>query len=140
MDSNDKKNPIFGLVKMKQGTSRKMMTNAMRRRKSHVKKTTIITPIPTTKTKQKNQLMNNTTSNKTMNVFNERTYFACISMLAWSWCKMLKKIIQELEKNNNLKITKAWIICLNKNLKAIYLRNMKKKNQQHIDVLEKWKH
>jgi hypothetical protein len=53
MDSNNKTNLVFRLVKMKQGTSRKMMINTMRRRKSHVKKTTIITPIPTTKTKKK---------------------------------------------------------------------------------------
>jgi hypothetical protein len=44
------KNPIFGLVKMKQGTSRKMVTN--------------------NKNKKKNQLMNNTTSNKAMSIFN----------------------------------------------------------------------
>ncbi len=52
MDSNNKKNQVFGLVKMQQGTSKKM-TNTMRRMKNHVKKTTIITPIPTTETKNK---------------------------------------------------------------------------------------
>jgi hypothetical protein len=37
---------------------------------------------PHNKNKKKNQLMNNITSNKTMNMFNSITYFACISMLA----------------------------------------------------------
>jgi hypothetical protein len=54
------------------------------------------------------------------------TYLDCILMLAWSWYKELKKITWKLEREKNLKTISAWAMCLNKNEKAMCLRNTKK--------------
>ncbi len=62
------------------------------------------------------------------------TYLVCILMLAWSWYKELKKITWKLEREKNLKIISTWAMCLNKNEKAMCLKNENTKKQNEMEL------
>jgi hypothetical protein len=76
-------------------------------------------------------------SKKRMSTFKTQTYLACILMVAWSWCKELKKITQELETKrkqfeNHKSLNNFWT----KMKKTTCLKNTKKNNSKKAMCLE----